>query len=773
MGGSRVLNNWHKPSERTAGAVLAAAVLILVIQTATGSPADQNGPLLAEATAPTTAGAQPAGNQLSEIVVTAERREERLQDAPVAVTALTGPALENQGIATVEDLTAVVPNLNYLSSTGQTTSRQAFVFIRGIGQPQDFINNDPGVAMYVDGVYIGRSQGALFDVLNLDRVEVLRGPQGTLYGRNAIGGAINIISQAPSAEPWTRVNFAYGNYNQITTQVITNQGLMDSLFGSLALERTSHDGYVQPIIEPSCPNCNRKPLSNDNTWGGRAALRLLASDALTVDWTADYTRRHDLPLGVRLSFYNANPPPPFAFFAFPLTLIHGRPPASYANPTPLTSETSYTGYDNQQTYGSALTITAQTAFGSLKSITAWRGLQIEDSNNGTGSPLDIFTNSADAIHQSQYSEELQLISSLLDKRLELVTGLYGYVENARENQTIATFFADLEPCFNPNASPLWGCPAGDIDHYKYRVGNMAAYENATFHITPSWSLAAGLRYSFERKHLRFADDVNPILNLDQSKGFTSWTPRVSLSWQATPEFLIYASYAEGYKSGNFNSGNFGPLYVKPETVKAYELGVKSEWLDRRLVANLAGFYSDYSQMQLQITGAPPLHAFANAAKSTIYGAEFETRAAVGEHLRFDASAGYTHTRIEQVDPAALDVTQGARLPFVPDWTLNAGSDLLLSVPTDKHVDLRLEYQYVGVQTGDANDTPVLITPGRSIFNLRGTFSGATDRWELYAYVDNLGDKRYATVHSSVLATLFAVAADGPPRTYGGGFRLRF
>jgi iron complex outermembrane receptor protein len=712
--------------------------------------------------------------QISEIVVTAERRAERLQDVPAAVTALSGDNLEARGIDTISDLTAMAPNLNFLTSNAQVASRQAYVFIRGIGQDQTFINNDPGVGLYVDGVYIGRSQGALFDVLDLERIEVLRGPQGTLYGRNTIGGAINVITQAPSADDYAKVNLAYGNYNQVIAQAIVNGALTSNLFGSIALERTSHDGYDKELVDPTCPNCSRQAMSNDDTWGGRAAVRAVLGEATTVDWNGDFTVRHDLPQGLRLSFWSSNPPAPFSFFAFPLTLVHGRPPAAYENTTPNTTEMSYSGYDHQRSYGTSLTVAVKTGWGTLKSITSWRGLQIDDSNDGTGSPLAIFTNATDAIRQTQESQEFQLVSAPFGGRLELVSGLFGYLEEASEDQALAQLFADLQPCFNATQPPFWSCPAQDVDHYRYRVANLAAYENATYHVTSKLTFGVGLRYSYERKRLAFTDDVNPQLDLDQVKGFASWTPRVSLSYQLTPDLLVYSSYSQGYKSGNFNSGNFGPPYVKPETVDAYELGLKTEWLERRLLVNLAGFYSKYSNMQLQISGAPPLHAFANAARSKIYGYELETQLNASDYLHFDANAGYTHTRITQVDPSALDVTQGARLPFVPDWTVNAGADLILPVSSAGKLDFRLEYQYVGTETGDANDTPDLITPAHGIFNLRGTlFSGGTRDWQLYAYVNNLANKRYQVASASVLPVLFAVAVDGDPRTYRVGIRYKF
>lgn len=742
-------------------------------------------------TAPVPQATDAPSSHIEEFIVTAQRRAEPLQKAPLAVTALSSANLQARGIQDISQLTSVVPNLNLISSDTLSASSTALVFIRGIGQPQVFIQNDPGAGIYVDGVYIGRSQGAIFNTLDLERVEVLRGPQGTLYGRNTIAGAINLISKRPGPEFGGQAGIEIGNYGAINSNLKLNVPLSSEVFGSVAFSETKHDGYVRPLADPSCPSCSNDALSNDNTWAGRVALRALATNKLTLDLNADYTHRNNRPLGIRLLSYNGQFPP-FSFsYSPPVMLFHqGRPPESFVNAAPNTHQSGFTGYDRQDVYGISFTAEWRSPIGVLKSISAYRGVRVDDQNDGDGSPLAIFSNAGESIKQHQYSQEIQLQNTAFNDQLEYILGGFAYREHATSVQYFASFLAEStgfpspplflppRPCFNPAAPPYYGCPGINGGQFTtYDVDNLAAFGNATFHITDKLSATAGLRYSYEDKRLRYVE-IGGLAATDDKKSFGSWTPRIGLSYQANKDVLLYASYAEGYKSGNFNQFYYayptlGPPVVKPETAKAYELGLKTTSFNQRLLFNVAGFYTDYSNQQLQVTGFPPAHAFVNAAQSEIYGVEVELQARPADFLRLDASLGYTHTEITEVTPGTFGVIQGSRLPFVPELTANLGADLILPVGDGAKIDLRAEIQHLSSQTGDNQNTSALITPGRTLGNLRLSYLPQGKGLELYAFVNNVADIRYRTATGSVFPDLFTIGVDGPPRTFGAGARYSF
>jgi iron complex outermembrane receptor protein len=758
--------------------------------------------------------AEPASNDgLEEITVTAQRVQENLQNVPIAVTALSTADLQARDITDLTQLTQHVPNLNFMSTTGASSSSAAFAFIRGIGQTNPFLENDPGVGIYVDGVYIGRTQGAVFDVLDLQRIEVLRGPQGTLYGRNTIGGAINLISNMPDDKLSFSGRVEGGNYSEINSHFRVNVPLTDRLFASLSLAELKHDGYVRPIINSSCPTCTTESLTNQNDFALRAALRWLASDQLTLDLVGDFSVKDNLPIGVRLLTYNVGlfsppgAPPglpnydtvvanqnslgrfgPTGPFFFPN--FHSGHYASYfVNGQYNTSQSQYAGADHQQVWGTSITATWKGDGLTLKSITAYRAVHINDTNDGDGSPVALFTNSIDHINQDQESQEFQLSSSV--GPLDWLAGLYGYKENAQETQDFALYsetnglipgaFIGL-PCFtwNPADAPFWGCADNGMQYTNYAVANGAIYANGTMHFNEIFDIVAGVRYSYEHKTFFYTQVGQPAETSNESADWHSVIPRVVFEYHPTKQALFYASYSQGFKSGAFNNGNYvvagGSRDVSPERVRSYELGAKTAWLEDRLIGNAALFYSHYTDQQLQVTeqNGNGLHAFVNAGASRIYGGELELKARPLKFVQLDASLGYTETKITEVAAGTVGVTNGAELPYSPKVTADIGAQVTAPLGSEADVDLRADWSYIGIQNGDAQNTQALVTPGRGLVNFRATYRPAdTTAWEIYGFVNNAFDKLYRVATYSAFAAQFTVGFDGPPRTFGGGVNFHF
>ncbi|HVN45577.1 MAG TPA: TonB-dependent receptor [Steroidobacteraceae bacterium] len=787
--------------------------------------------VLMSAVGGTAAWADPDSNSgaVEEVIVTARRTQEELQKVPISVTALPAEALRELDVQDIAELSEHVPNLNLITSTSFGGSSTAYAFIRGIGQQDIFVQNDPGVGIYLDGVYIGRSQGAVFDVIDLQRVEVLRGPQGTLYGRNTIGGAINLVSEVPNATPSAYADVYGGNYSTLHAKAKINGPITDNLFGSLFIARLSHDGYVEAKPDPSCPNCSHDALSNEDTWAARGALRLQASDALTVDLGLDYTVRWNRSIGSRLAFYGSFPFPNSCMPPGPGPVTDayacaveahwgGRTPQSFVDTSYNTHQSSYTGWDHQYARGANLTFTYSPGNYTFKSITAYRRLLVNDASDSDSSPLAQANEVGEETDQWQVSQELQLSSSSFEHHLDWITGLFAMREHADnwiiQGQQFAEMtiyppgfpipppfpggpplilpfpFATPSACFNASQPPLFNCGllngTNGESTTDYRVDTLAAYGNATWHITPRWSLSAGLRFNSDYKHFVYTNaSSRPPLGFDLHNTWNATPGRVGMEFQATPDALLYASWSYGFKSGTFNNGTDPayPVTVKPETAYAYELGAKTAWFDHHLIANLAGFYTDYRDMQLQVQTnfAKQYRAWTNVGDADIYGFEFELMAKPSNVLHFVASVGNTHSKIKNVNPIALYdpltnpfgvVSDGARLIHVPLFSTDLGA--VLDLPIGSGIlTFRVDWSSKSAQEGDLLNSEVARVDEYNVTNARLSYGAASGRWEVYVLSDNVFDKKYETARYSFSPTLVAGAVDGAPRTVAAGARLKF
>lgn len=732
----------------------------------------------AMALAATPAAAQDAPATDGDILVTARRVTESLQDTPIAVTALSADALELRGVQNVQDLGAFTPNLNIVNSTGIGGSRTAFAFIRGIGQPEVFVQNDPGVGIYVDGVYLGRTQGALMEVLDLERVEVLRGPQGTLYGRNTIGGAINLISARPGNTLRADASVEAGNYDTINARASVGGPLSGTVAASISIASLNHDGYVRARPEAVCGGCAREGLSDEDTLAGRFALRITPADTFTIDLSVDGSRRRALPIARRLVMWN----PAFDPFGYTpaVQAKWGVPITDFVNPVPNTHSSIFAGKDNQDVWGAAATLTWEVGNVRLQSVTGYRELKTDHASDGDGTPAMINTVKSETLSQHQLSQELQASGSGFGDRLDWVAGLFGYTEHANSNVIQAKRFAEsgifipgvpptIIDCFR-TTNPLNSCPDEPPLPSALKVDNLAAYGNLTWHLTSRFSLSGGLRYSWEEKRFRGFDPFGVPLNLKDS--WESITPRIGAEFKPSDDVLVYGSYSEGFKSGTFNNGNdpFQPRRVEPEEVSAYELGLKTQWFGRRLTLNGAVFWNDYRGQQLQVPTSAFTFAFVNVASSRIYGAELEMQARISRALSIDGSVGWLDTKITDVDVATPGVVKGAKLVRTPAFSSNLGATLDVPVAGWGSVIARADWSHKSSTEGDFTNNPNVRTRAYDVVNLRAGLRFAK-RWEVSAWVRNLFDKKYEVARSSVDPNLFAVAVDGTPRTYG--LRLGF
>jgi len=631
-----------------------------------------------------------------EIVVVARRREERLVDVPIAVTALSGDSLAKQGAVDLSGVQGTVPNVNLVQGRG--SSSNANIFIRGIGQPDALQTFDPAVGVYVDGVYMSRIQGALFNLFDVERVEVLRGPQGTLYGKNTIGGAINIISKKPDLNDLTGAgSVTYGRFDQwLVNGYVSAPLVTDKLALSIAGVYDKRDGIVTD------PLTGHK-YNDRNTQAVRAILRAQPTDRVELILSGDYTRqRTDLTLGYAtaplINVDLANGATPIVKPAYPY--------GSYD----YKASTSLDPGKGQDLDNWGVSLTANVELNdalTLTSITAYRKLKPDYYIDFDATELEV----ADAfvgVRQHQLSQELQLKYD--SGPLKGVFGLYYLNEKIRSHQE----------SYDDNYLLLAGAPVTFTRYIddRQKTDSYAAFGQLTYDFTEKFSATVGLRYTKERKEyyrttyttlagadsapFEFPNSLPPPYNDLDHVNFDAWTPTFTLSYKPTRDTLIYASASRGFKSGGFNGrvNGLGDVtqvidgetvivpFFQPETVWTYEAGAKGNFLNGRVRLSADVFYSDYKDFQARVGGgttgvAGGSFPVVNAGKLRIWGVEAEAAVRPSDPWTIRATLGYLNAEYKEFDdqrraPAFSCNPTGTKVTcepaFAPPLTLSLGSD---------------------------------------------------------------------------------------------------
>ncbi|MCP4594379.1 MAG: TonB-dependent receptor [bacterium] len=743
----------------------------------------------------------------AEIIVTARKREEKLQETPVAITAFTTEAIEERSITDLSDVGDFTPNLDF-SSTGifGGTPSEATVFVRGIGQIDNALFADPGVGIYVDGVYLARAQGAVLDLLDVERVEVLRGPQGTLFGKNTNGGALTVTSRKPGGGFGGYVDGIVGGYDRRDVRLKLDLPLVrDQLWSSLAISSANRDGFTASLA-------TGEHFDDVNRDAVHGALRWFATSNVVIDFAADYTRnrghaRQEALIDVRptplLEFYNKI----VGAAGFPVydeRWLTGDLRLSYA-----TSPTLY----NDDVYGVALTVSAQLGSLGLTSISAYRTFSSELIAEADGSPVPLGEANWNQ-NQHQLSQEVQL--SGVNGRLSWLVGAWYFSELANAKlQTIVLgdLYAALEaapgpiyaplgfpdslcnpgpappgmPCFGGAGNPanlLFFFGDGNLEFIDLDNDSYAIFGDGTLTLTDRLKLTAGLRYSYEEKkfdYLRDPANGYPDTVLFNQDSWDSLSPKIGLSFQVTPETLLYASVAYGFKSGGFNGRpqDRGVLDAyDPETVLAYEAGFKTDWRHNRLRLNGALFFSDYKDIQygasLVDEHGNPVLVTQNAGEAEIRGFELELEAWLSRGLSLFATVGHTdpkYTKVNQQEPlvASLDST----LPKTPAWNGSAAIQYAVRLPKAGELRARLDYSYRTKVYNDIANTPQIAQDAYGLLNARLSYTPTWSSWELALFGTNLTDEEY--LENSLLAAAYgaAIGVSGRPREWGLTTRYRF
>ena len=765
---------------------------------------------------------QGTGLTLEEITVTARRREESLQSTPVAVTALTGEALETRGAASVDAVSQFVPNVQFDGAAALSGGAyNATVFIRGIGQNDFAIFSDPGAAMYLDGVYLGRSIGGIMDAVDLQCVEVLRGPQGTLFGRNTIGGAVNIVSRQPSDEFEGEVSLTGGRFNRFDGKAVVNIPLSDTFATRFTVASINRDGYQKRLTDGEDPGDRDARI-------GRVQALWNASENLDFTLSLDATRVRQnsapltlidvAPVGVPfMNLYNGLVAPGLGIAA-----PNG---VSSVNASWRTADIDQTwaggpSVNDLDARGASLTVDWDLGAVAIKSITAYRELEALFARDGDNTPFT-FRETINDDDQDQFSQELQLAGTSFDDRLTWLVGAYYFDESAQEegkaNLALGTFAAlealTLPPgttwCGLPGPNPraIAACPppplrfggAGNPNNIGVDVGvdlftrvaneSFALFGQGTFDITDRLSVTAGLRWTKDDKevqlvHLREASGRYVVGAPGTQDTFVEeWsevTPKLGLELQLTDDALLYVSYAKGYKSGGFNARPLSGIAevqtpYDPEIVDSYEVGAKTGWWDGRVTANFAAFFNDYTDMQLTIN-ATPQNFVRNAGEAEIKGAELEIVARLARGFDVNVAAGYLDAEYTELDPqlATLNppLTADKKLVKAPDWTLSAGMQYRFDVGAGEIV-LRGDWAYKSKVFHDVFNDARLAQEAFDLFNAYAAFTTSNRHWEIAVFGTNLSDERYRLSGNSSVGFGLAESTFSPPREWGATLRYRF
>ncbi|BBC73408.1 conserved hypothetical protein [Altererythrobacter sp. B11] len=731
----------------------------------------------------------PPATSANDIVVTAQFRSQRLQDTPIAITAVSGDMLEARSQTSIADVAAQAPNVN-LQEAPATYGPSIQAFIRGVGQGDSTFALEPGVGLYVDDVYYSTLQGSMLDLLDLERVEILRGPQGTLAGQNSIGGAIKLYSKKPDGSGGGYLQATYGRFNRTELRGGINLTVVpDQLFLRASGAGVKKDGYVTrydyrcthpdsavPTFASS-DGCKLGTEGGKSYVAGRGTLRWVPNDRLEVSIIGDITRDDSESAPSTLLYVGGLSGPgssataPYMVNGVQLGTPTGSPFISYSpygdfaqdsfTDSPYVSYENYLNYaprdgtapyaasarNSLDTWGVSGQVTLDlTDTLSLTSITAYRSYNAIFTS-AESSPINTALTANDVTHH-QFSQELRLSGSV-DDLLDYTVG--GYYFDSTSDGGSRVQLPTLE--FRQN------------DHVESET--KAVFANAELHVTDKLSLIGGLRYTDISKSFEYARKGNPgsiyggvappaLAPLDGLVRVFSGDRvdyRAAVQYRWTPDFMTYAQIATGFKSGGSNPRPFFPsqaLTHDPEKLTAYEVGFKSDLLDRMLRLNVSAFFNKYSDILVSVSTCPTVPAAPcalplNAGEADVKGFEVEANLRPIDGLLIDASLGYLDFDYQTLSPLAesAGVTLDMNGPFVQKWRWSVGGQYEIDLgdigTLTPRVDVNSQSSYYSTAI---NRPPFNVVPGRTLVNARLTYRDPREDWQLSLEVTNLTNRLY-------------------------------
>ena len=679
----------------------------------------------------------PGEHELETMTVTAPgKREENIQEVAASISALSDIQIEDAGIVSIHDMAFQMPNFNIVNNGWRHAST---MIIRGIGVV-DMLSSAAG--FYVDDV--SYSAGMAFDteLFDIERIEVLRGPQGTLYGRNTMGGIVNIITKKPGNLWEGKASVGYGGYDsQDYRAAIRGPLVKDKLFFGLSGVKAKRDGFGDNTYLGTEPD-DRDGLS------GRGIVRWLPTDALDITLSMNAERIRD---GI----------PPMA----PIEKVR-------SDPGKVTYD--YDGYNNMDSNGQSLRVVYDTPWFKLTSITARRDFDYDSDGDSDFSPANMVVYNC-KFYQDQWTQELRLQSLEDSGAMKWLVGAY-YLKEDLDSDILGKF---------PEGYPAWGLPPFKDQQLNFMdTEGYAFFGQATYTLFEKLGLTAGLRYDRDKKEIDWRQSYDQDLSmwgmipstLKADDEWDEWSPKVAIDYRWTPSLMSYISAAKGYRSGGFNYMTKDPAYISydPEYSWNYELGLKSSWLDNRLMLNLAAFYIDWQDQQIRVSHSLAEQIFKNAGESHSQGFEVEMVARPVRGLELTAGVGYTDAKFDDYKDPIYDPMTGLkigeeihddnRIPYVPKYTCNVAAQYRHA----SGVFGRIEMQRFDDFYHDAGNTQK--EDAYQLVNARLGYEW--EHFDIYLWAKNVFDEEYVTYMADMGGgDWYGFPSD--PRTFGVMLTGRF
>ena len=707
---------------------------------------------------------------LEEIVVTARKREENLQTTPISVTAFTAAALDQQGIETLADLGQHVANLSMISGQGGG-STQTQISIRGVGQSDFILTSDQSVGLYLDGVYFPRSIGAALDLIDIERIEVLRGPQGTLFGRNTTAGAVQIISAGPEDALSGKAELTTGSFDRLDVKASANLP-MGPVLSRFSIASLNQDGYGERLFDGT-------DGADTEVLAGRAHFKAGVGEAWTGALVLDYSRKRGH--GGLETLVGIDPGNPNLAFYNSFLTSQGLAPADerYITGDPNDTWAGSVNHDDNDIFGGALTLDWSRDDLAFRSITAYREMDVQSSYDFDATPYPLAEQNLD-LTQDQVSQEFQLSGTSLGGRLEWIGGLFYFNENAEDTQDVPFY----QPVIAQPDGTFVRIPGGFsfVSFISQETESYAAYGQGTWRFDDRWSATAGLRYTDEEKTLDSwltGAFVRPPGTVSDS--WSDVSPRLGVEYRMSDRTMSYFSASHGFRSGGFNGRNTSPnppQAYDPETIWAYEAGLKTESESRRVRFNSALFYYDYSDFQgLTLDSFSGITiTVGNIAEVEMYGAEFDLVAKPTDDLQLSLAAGYTHHDIKEVSPGAqITIRPDTKLINAPEWTGTAAVDYTVAAGSAGAIELHADYSWKSEVEFFLPNFPDEGQDGYGMANARIGFAPAGRSWRVELFGTNLTDEEYRIFaeNGTPLGVPATTAIFGRPREWGARFWIEF
>jgi iron complex outermembrane receptor protein len=711
------------------------------------------------------------GDQVRDIIVTAQRRSQRDIEVPASITTVDDRLIKNITASFLIDIGSKIPNVLFTPGTNSPA-----ISIRGVSSQSNLnAGFPPAVGVYVDEVYQGRDPTFNTILNDIDRVEVLRGPQGTLYGKNTIGGAINIITRDPTNEFGFSGDATYGNHDFFQLRGSVGGAIVpDALMVRVSAVHRQRDGFIRNTT-------TGENLNDLNSDGGRIVVLAKVSPAIRLRLSADYfdeTGTTALETG------------PVTLAALP---VFAGIPAQ--DPTDNVVQLNASEFARRKLYGFAGRLDFDLGFANLTSITAWRRYKSDFNDDSDGLPIDAFEVGREE-NGDNFSQEVRLTSTAKGP-LSWILGAYYYNEDTKNFRRIRLgkdmpflLVGNLTPFVFPNY-------AGESAATDSRIksDSFAVFGSFTYDITEQLSFTGGARYTWESKDFTYQQlftqqysggpggSIIPnfaVRILPRSEHYSDGrlTGDASLSYAFTPDHIAYLRYSRGFKAGGFQTDVISPPFnatdpfgFDPETVDNYEAGFKAFLLDRHLRINLSAFYMDWKDKQEQVfTGLSFL--IRNAATARSKGVEFEFTAQPVRGLSLDGNLGYLDTSYVKFPGNSLE---GRNFPNLPKWTGSLGAQYTFPVSTSLEFTMRGDVNHRGETYSQPNTNVIVISEALTTLNARAGVQASDGKWGLYAWGRNLGNEKRLGVGSSFPFPNATVTTRSPGfgRTYGLELRVNF